>query len=182
MKQRTLNARRIAYYGIAGTLCILLSVLEGVLVPYIPGLPPGAKPGLSNIVIMLMAATGEGAGLFFPVLLKSLAVLLTRGGSAFLMSLSGGVLSAGLMLILYRLRLKKVGEAGIGVLSACAHNLGQLLVSMFFTGTPAMIWYLPVLLVFGTLTGFCTGIFTAVLLPYVRNLTIYTINGGQQST
>lgn len=173
MKKGRNQAYRIAYYGIAGTLCIVLSLLESILVPYIPGLPPGAKPGLANVVIMLMAAMGEQSGLLFPVLVKAGFVLLTRGASAFFMSLAGGLFSMAVMLVLFRLRLKSVSAAGIGILSACAHNLGQLLVSMVYTGTGAMIFYLPVLMVFGAVTGLCTGIFTAVLLPYVRKLTVY---------
>ena len=83
MKKSGLNAKKVAYYGIAGTLCIVLSMLESLLIPMIPGLPPGAKPGLSNVVIMLLAATGQTTGLLFPVLMKSLFVLITRGITAF---------------------------------------------------------------------------------------------------
>ncbi|MBQ6550162.1 MAG: Gx transporter family protein [Lachnospiraceae bacterium] len=172
MKNGRLNARNIAYYGIAGTLAIVLSMLESVLVPYIPGLPPGAKPGLSNVVVMLLAATGQTAGLLFPVLMKSIFVLLTRGMSAFLMSLSGGILSAAAMILMHRAKLKSIGEAGIGIVSACMHNAGQLLVSFFYTGTAALIWYLPVLLLFGAAAGLATGIFTAVLLPHARRLAV----------
>ena len=172
-----MNARKVAFLGIAGTLCIVLSALENYLIPYIPGLPPGAKPGLSNIVIMLLTATGQTAGLLFPVLMKSLFVLATRGISAFFMSLSGGFFSALVMVILYRKRLKNVSEIGIGVLAACAHNIGQLLVSFIYTETTALIYYLPVLLIFGTVTGLLTGIFTAVLLPRVREMTLY-FHGG----
>ena len=173
MKKSGLNAKKVAYYGIAGTLCIVLSMLESLLIPMIPGLPPGAKPGLSNVVIMLLAATGQTTGLLFPVLMKSLFVLITRGITAFFMSLSGGLLSTIVMLLLYRRHLKNVSETGIGVLAACAHNFGQLLVSFIYTGTTALIYYLPVLMIFGTVTGLLTGIFTAVLLPYTRVLTAY---------
>ena len=178
MKKNRLNAKRIAFLGIAGTLCIVLSALEGLLVPYIPGLPPGAKPGFSNIVIMLLAATGQTAGLLFPVLMKSLFVFITRGASAFFMSLSGGMLSACVMIFFYRMHLKNISETGIGVLSACAHNIGQLLVSFVYTGTTALVYYLPVLMLFGTVTGLLTGIFTAVLLPRVRELILYIHSGG----
>ena len=177
MKWKVLNAKKVAFFGITGTLCIILSALESILIPYIPGLPPGAKPGLSNIVIMLLAALGQTVGLLFPVLMKSLFVLLTRGASAFFMSLSGGLLSAAVMVFLYRKQLNRVSETGIGVLAACAHNLGQLLVSFIYTGTAALIYYLPVLLVFGTVTGLITGIFTAVLLPRVREL-MQHLHGG----
>ena len=178
MKTGKLNARKIAFLGIAGTLCIVLSALESLLVPVIPGLPPGAKPGLSNIVIMLLSATGQTSGILFPVLMKSLFVLMTRGASAFFMSLSGGMLSALVMLFLYKRQFRNVTETGIGVLSACAHNTGQLLVSMLYTGTSALIGYYPVLLLFGTVTGLVTGIFTAVLLPRVRELTVHISHGG----
>ena len=170
MKAGRLSVRQVAFYGIAGTVCIVLSAMESILVPVVPGLPPGAKPGLSNIVIMLMAATGQTAGIFFPVLMKSVFALLTRGASAFLMSLSGGVFSALVMMFFYRRHFRNISETGIGILSACAHNTGQLLVSFIYTQMTALIAYYPVLLLFGTATGLVTGIFTAVLLPRARQL------------
>ena len=44
------------------------------------------------------------------------------------------------------------------VAGAIAHNIGQILVAMAITRTPALIVYLPVLLVSGILTGLFTGL------------------------
>ncbi|NLX93720.1 MAG: Gx transporter family protein, partial [Clostridiales bacterium] len=47
----TALTKKIALLGILGAQALALSALEN-LIPAFPGLPPGAKPGLSNIVTM----------------------------------------------------------------------------------------------------------------------------------
>ena len=52
MKQR--GTYRLALAAVLCAQALALSFLEGLLPP-IPWLPPGAKPGLSNIIIMFAA-------------------------------------------------------------------------------------------------------------------------------
>ena len=55
--------------------------------------------------------------------------------------------------------------------AAVAHNIGQIAVAIVVTGTPAIAFYLPVLLVAGVAAGFFTGtVAQAVLerLPRTR--------------
>ena len=49
MKKKT---ERIALIGLLGALALVLGILENLLPP-LPGMPPGAKAGLSNLVTML---------------------------------------------------------------------------------------------------------------------------------
>ena len=104
MKKNLFDTRRTALTGILGGLCLALSALEGVLLPDIWFLPPGAKPGLSNIVVMFSARAIGAIPTLFIVLIKAVFALLTRGGTAFLMSLSGGLLSGAVILIMTKLR------------------------------------------------------------------------------
>ena len=46
MKKKT---ERIALIGLLGALALVLGILENLLPP-LPGMPPGAKAGLSNLV------------------------------------------------------------------------------------------------------------------------------------
>ena len=48
MKKKT---ERIALIGLLGALALVLGILENLLPP-LPGMPPGAKAGLSNLVTM----------------------------------------------------------------------------------------------------------------------------------
>lgn len=160
---KKVSTKKIALTGVLGALALALSFMESLLMPQVTFLPPGAKPGLSNIITMFAASSVSfGAGLYI-VLIKSAFALVTRGVTAFFMSLCGGLLSFGVMLLL--LKVKSVGFVGIGVASACAHNLGQLAVSVILTGTKAIINYAPFLLLFSVLTGYVTGTVLKIVMP-----------------
>ena len=80
------KAEHIALIGLLGALALVLGILENLLPP-LPGMPPGAKAGLSNLVTMFAAgAIGLPAALFIAAI-KGLFAFLTRGVSAGLMSL-----------------------------------------------------------------------------------------------
>ena len=72
-------------------LALALSAAEGFFTPV---LPPGAKAGVSNIVVMYAAASLGLPSALVIALAKATFALLTRGVIAFGMSAAGGVLSA----------------------------------------------------------------------------------------
>lgn len=147
--------RRIALVGVMSALAIALSFLESLLPP-IPNMPPGAKPGFSNIPVM---ASARDIGLFetiFITCVKSIFVFATRGATAFFMSFSGGIFSCITVYFLFRLKSRPFGYIGIGIISAIMHNLGQLIASALIMGT-ATFYYAPFLLIFSLITGTVTG-------------------------
>ena len=81
------KSRKIAVCGLLGALALALTLLEGMLPP-IPGLPPGARPGLSNIVTMFAAGSLGLPYALAIALIKGVFAFLTRGVTAGLMSLS----------------------------------------------------------------------------------------------
>lgn len=165
MKPRGGKAARTALIGMLGALALTLSFLEGLLPP-LPFLPPGAKPGLSNLAV-LYAASAFGAGPAFLIVgLKAFFALLTRGIAAGLMSLLGGLLSTAGMVLL--LRFRGFGLVGAGVCGGVLHNLGQLLGAMLLTKTAALVFYLPLLIVFGTAFGLLTGLISHTTLPLLQ--------------
>ena len=140
---------------------IALSVLEGVFTPV---LPPGAKAGLSNTVVMLAASL---FGLFHAlavVLFKAVFALLTRGTVSAFLSLVGGLSSALLLFLLFR-RARRLGVLGISTLGAVTHSLFQLLGSYLLYGA-AIFAYAPLLL----LLSLPSGLVTAALLRAVTPL------------
>lgn len=162
--------QKTALLGVLGAMALALSAIESFLMPDIAFLPPGAKPGLSNIVTMFtVSAVSVPAGIYI-VILKAVFALITRGFTAFLMSLSGGLLSFAVMAFLIRAKKESVSLVGVGVLSALMHNMGQLLVSLIMTGTTAVFGYAPVLLLFGLLTGFVTGTILNAVMPAVQRV------------
>jgi heptaprenyl diphosphate synthase len=129
---------------------------------------PGIKLGLSN-VFTLFALYAVGTPWAFALLLLRvfLGGLLTGQLGAVLYSLSGGLLAFAAMLLFKKL----LPESQIWVVSvfgAIFHNLGQLAAALAITGTKEILWYLPILLVSGILTGAFTGLCAQLVLKRLR--------------
>ena len=167
MQEALSTAKRVALFGILGALTIALSLLEGLLPP-LPSLPPGAKLGLANIIVLLAACQAGLPSALLLTLLKGAAVFLSRGATACFMSLSGGILSTLIVCLLFSLPKRPFGLAGISVAGAICHNLGQLLCSRVLMGTPAVWAYTPALLLFALPAGLLTGTVFRLLLPVLR--------------
>lgn len=169
---RSRPALAVAQLGLLAALALALSFLESLL----PSLPiPGARLGLSNIVVMytltsarlpvrpLSAALGITA-------VKTLFALL-RGGSAFFMSAAGGLLSTLVMDLVLRLFRNRVSYIGVGILGAIAHNAGQLLMATILLGS-SMLYYAPWLLLLALATGTVTGLTLNLVMPVLNKLKV----------
>ena len=95
-------------------------------------------------------------------ILKSVFVLLTRGVTAFFMSLSGGTLSYIIMLLLYRKT--EASLMLISIAGALAHNAGQLCAASAIMKTAAVFGYSPVMIISGCIAGAVTGAVLKLLL------------------
>ena len=76
--------------------------------------------------------------------------------NSFLFSMAGGMLSLLVMVIL-----KKSGHfsiVGVSVAGGVFHNVGQITAAVFLMDTTAIYYYLPVLLIFGIVTGIIIGL------------------------
>ena len=93
-------AKKTAVAGILAALTLALSFVERMLCAALP-LPPGVRPGLSNVAVMFSCIV---LGLPFAlavILIKAGFVMLVSGVWAGVISVSGGVLSVlGLALLL----------------------------------------------------------------------------------
>lgn len=158
----------IALVAVLGAQALAISYLEN-FIPAVPGLPPGAKPGFSNIVTMFAASTLGFPGALCITLIKSVFAGITRGVTAFLMSGVGGLFATVAMVLLLRIHKNPFGIMGISVAAAVAHNAGQLLVACIISGTPALVaGYGPFLLIFAVLTGAVTGTILRIVMPALQ--------------
>lgn len=166
MKRNNLT-RKIALTGVMCALALALSYLE-TLIPAYPGFPPGAKPGLSNIVTMFMASCAGPSYAFFITIIKGIFAGVTRGMTAMLMSLCGGILSTAAACVLFKFFKNKLGYIGIGIICAVCHNIGQLTAACILSGTATLvIGYGPLLLIFAVVTGFLTGAILKAVMPFL---------------
>ena len=157
-------AYKTALSAILCALALAVGFIESLLPP-IPFLPPGAKPGFSNIITMFAAGSLGLPQTVMIVLVKGCFAFVTRGVTAGIMSLSGGIVSAIAMFILLRYGNKIFGLMGISVISALCHNIGQLIAAAFITGTSSIVYYSPALAVFGIMTGAVTGVIFRAVIP-----------------
>lgn len=165
---RNEKIKRITFTALMTAISVVLSFAEGLL-PTAFFMPPGSKLGLSNIPVMFSASKLSVGETLLTVLAKSVFVFITRGFTAFCMSLAGGILSALCMMLLLKKK-SGFGYAGIGVLSAICHNLGQLSVSFFLVQSSAIVGYAPVMLITSVATGLLTGILLRLVMPYFSKM------------
>lgn len=166
MPDRKHKARTVALAGLLGALALAFSFLEGLLPP-LPGMPPGARLGLSNLVTMYAAGSLGLPWALVLAVIKAGFGFLTRGLTAGLMSLCGGLVSTVLMWLV--LRFTPAGLALTGVCGALGHNLAQLAVACVLT-SPAALAYGPFLLGYGLATGVLTGTVLRLTMPHLQRV------------
>lgn len=162
------QTRRLTQLALLGALALVISGLE-LMIPPLPMLPPGAKPGLSNIVTMYASSSVGLVPALGIALLKGIFAGVTRGFTAFLMSTLGGLLSTLVMGLLLKCKAKPFGLVGVGIAGAVTHNAAQLGVAALLT-TPSVVAYAPVLLIFSLVTGTVTGFVLRAALPALKRL------------
>ena len=158
------KTRELTLLGILFGLALILSFLES-LMPPAPFLPPGVKLGLSNIITMyclLYLGIGQAYSL---ALLKAGFVLITRGAVAGVLSVSGGILSVSVMVLMMRPKKWSVSVFLLSVFGAVSHNLGQLMAASLLIGETASLFYLPILILSGVGMGAVTGGILRIVLP-----------------
>lgn len=166
-KQRPLGCKRIALLGLLFALAIVLSIIEGLFPIPIP--VPGIRLGLANIVVMFALFCLRRSDALFLVILKAVFVAATRGTIAGLLSLSGGLLALGIMVLLLLVLKDKSTFLLISIAGAVFHNIGQIAAASLILNTALWI-YLPVLILSGFLTGFATSILLKLTSPVFLRL------------
>lgn len=155
--------------GLFFAIALVLSIVENALPP-VPMPVPGVKFGLSNIAVMFalfFLAKGQAYSI---AVLKAVFVLMTRGMIAGLLSLSGGLLSLTIMLILLLLFRERISYLVISIAGAIAHNIGQFIAVSFIYTSVAMLAWLPVLLVSGVAAGIVTAMLLKFIIPAFKGL------------
>ena len=156
-----MKSRRLALSAVLAAIALTIFVLEAQIPLPLP--VPGLKLGLSNVVTLFaLAVLGWKEAMVILLVRIVLGNIFTAQIMALLYSLAGGLLSFAIMALLLRV-LKRSQLWVAGVFGGIAHNLGQMAVAVAVTGTPALLMYLPVLLLCGIVTGAFTGLCAQLL-------------------
>ncbi len=159
-------AKNVALCGVFIALAMIMSYIKS-LIPISFGIP-GVKLGLANLCVLTCLYVLHPVYVFVILFLRVLLSSIMFGNmAAFIYSIAGGILSFFVLLLL-----KKTGKfsaVGVSVAGGVSHNIGQLIVAMLVVETYGVIWYLPVLLLSGTLTGLLIGAGSSAVLKYLRH-------------
>ncbi|MBP5266589.1 MAG: Gx transporter family protein [Lachnospiraceae bacterium] len=160
-----MKAKRIAFLGLMVALAFVLSYVE-MLLPINIGIP-GAKIGLANLVVMVALYKIGPRDAFTLSLVRVILVGLTFGNMAMMLySLAGALLSFAAMMIGKRTNL--FSAVGVSVLGGVFHNMGQIIVAMFVLETTSLVYYLPFLVVIGTVSGIVIGIVSGMIVQRLK--------------
>jgi len=161
------NTKKVALSGLLFALAMALSFVEGSIT--FPGLLPGMKLGLANVVVMYaLFFMGVRQALILDVL-KAAFVFLVSGPTAGFLSLCGGLCSLVVMWGLYAMPRRPTWFI-LSVCGALAHNMGQLAGACVVIGTALTLYYAPILLVMGLVMGAVTAAALRAILPALGRL------------
>ena len=158
-----MTVRKMALIGILTAIAIVLSIAES----FIPSIGiPGVKIGLANIVILLVLYEVGIKEAIFINLLRVVITGLVRGtflSMGFLMSLTGAILSLGVMILFYLL-IKKFSIISVSVVGSIFHVFGQIIIAMIFLGTGYIVFYFPLIAISAILAGIFVGAVAQVII------------------
>jgi heptaprenyl diphosphate synthase len=158
------KTNKIALYGVLTTLAIILGYVEMQLPAFFA--VPGIKPGLTNIVVVVaLYSLGDKSSLFINFVRIAIVSMLFGTLMAFIFSAVGGILSTTIMILL-----KKTGKfspIGVSAVGGVSHNIGQIIVAMFVTGTTNIAWYLAILWITGTVSGILVGLIGGMICSHI---------------
>lgn len=151
------NIKKMIFISLLVAIGLALGVVES-MIP-LPFVAPGAKLGLSNIVILLTLTILGFKEAFLVAILKSLLLALVTGNiSSLFYSLSGAIFSCVLMYIVYRYGSNIFSLIGVSIFGAIGHNFAQVLVASLMLSNFKIFYYYPVLLLTGLFTGYFVGL------------------------
>ena len=159
------DTKKLTTLAITVTLAMVLSFIESQIPPFVA--IPGVKVGLANIaVIFALYRFGWREAVIVSALRVLLVGLLFGSFVSTLYSIAGAVLSMTVMLTVRRI--PSFSEVGVSVLGGVSHNVGQIVMASILLETDVVLYYLPVLLLSGTLAGIAVGAAGAVLLKKLK--------------
>lgn len=162
-----MKTKRIACLGLFIALAFVLSYVE-YLLPLNIGIP-GAKVGFANLVVMVALYTLGKKDAALLSVVRVVLVGFTFGNLAMMLySMAGALLSFIIMLMAKRTKLFSI--TGVSVLGGVFHNVGQIIVAMFVLETASLLYYLPFLIVIGTISGVVIGILSGMITTRVERL------------
>ena len=160
-----METRKIARMGLLTALALILSYVESLIPAFVA--VPGVKMGLANIVVVFALYTlGPGEAAIVSIIRVLLSSLLFGSILSLSYSAAGAVIS--LLSMIIPMKTKIFGVTSVSVTGGVFHNLGQILVACLVLETDVLLYYLPVLILSGTITGAVIGIASSIVIKRLQ--------------
>ncbi len=157
--------RKIAALGLFAAVAIIFGYVE-TLIPVFAGIP-GIKLGLANLSILYILINYSFREAAAVSVIRIIVIGFMFGNMfSIIYSLCGAALSMTVMTIL--LRRTQASIMAVSVAGGITHNIGQLIIAALIVENRAVLYYTPVLLISGMVTGLLIGYLTAEVSRRVR--------------
>ena len=161
-----METRKISYMGLLIALALVLSYVEAQIPAFVA--IPGIKVGLANIVVVFaLYKFGVKEALIISIFRVLLASLMFGSVLSLAYSASGAFLSLLGMILLKRIKLFSC--VAVSVVGGVLHNIGQILTACLVLETNVVVYYLPFLILSGTIAGVVVGLVAALVLKRLGN-------------
>ena len=156
-----MKTKKVAFLGMCIALSMILSFVESQIPPL--AAVPGVKMGLPNIVMVFMLyKVGAKDTAIVSILRVILVGILFGTPLSMIYSLVGAALSLIGMILLKKTNL--FAPITVSVAGGILHNIGQIATACIVMETAQIAYYLPVLLISGTIAGIMIGLTAAMIL------------------
>jgi len=160
--------KKITLTSMMVAIALVLNYIE-MLIPINFGIP-GVKIGLANIVsLTTLFILGPIPAISVQIGRILLGGLMFGSGISILYSLSGGLLSISIMIAIYKFDRPKLSIIGISAIGAVFFNIGQLVIATLMIQSLNIVYYLPILIIFGAIMGVFVGIVSKYLVKALNS-------------
>ena len=161
---RTNSTKRLTFLALTVSFALILSFVESKIPAFVA--IPGVKVGLANIaVIFTLYKFGIKEAITVSAVRVILISMLFGTPVSFIYSFTGATLSLTVMSLLKRFT--PLNEVTVSVSGGIMHNIGQISAASVVLGTNVVTYYLPFLLLSGTIAGIAVGVASALLIKKV---------------
>ena len=162
-----MKTKKVAFLGMCVALSMILSFVESQIPPLVA--VPGVKVGLPNIVMVFMLyKIGAKETAIVSIIRVILVGFLFGTPLSMIYSLVGAALSLIGMIILKKTNL--FAPVTVSVVGGILHNVGQIATACFVMDTAEIAYYLPVLLITGTVAGVVIGFVAGLVLKRLEKM------------
>lgn len=178
LSDESLQLKKTIIVAIFASLAVVLGIIE-LLIPFTVAVP-GAKLGLGNIMVLTCLLYFSWREAFTLIVIKTLLTSFLLGAfSTFLFSFLGALASFIVMSLMLKVGRQSFSLIMVSVMGGIFHNIGQLGAAAIVLGTTKIVYYLPVLLVSGILTGVVIGLGATYLKNALNRISLFEMLGGE---